>query len=526
MDEEQKNMNESEGADSNPDPKETAAENTDMPAETTTDPTEEVEKSEPQDAPQEDSAPETAPAESVMPATGEQDQKNSSKKGFMKNKKTVMMLVVALLLAAAAAFFLLTRDNGNDTANTQTEEPTTQRVTTLGVTIATVEGSVQYSSDGATWTDAEGGESLAHLDYIRTLEGGRAIVLFDDGSVARLDSNSELYLSSLQVDGLEVTLVNGQVYSRVVASENQSFTVVTANERFKALGTAYKTSTSGEKDELEVYQSNVKVESEDLDVAEGNKYDTATKVQGEMDLEELDGDDFVQWNKQKDSENDEFKDKLGILADRAAEEAPAAQSSTPAQNSSAGITLSASKVGSGVVLTWTMSGVSSTNGFKVVRDKTDSTPSYGEDSARYISNKSARDYLWSDSDGKTYYYRVCIYRDGGTCDTYSNTVQVASPLVEKDPVVAGGITLTISGKTINWSLVGGTAPHGYKVVLSSQQNPTYPGNSIQYVSPGKTSATLPEKAAGTYYVRICKYTNGTQTNACVDYSNQVTYVID
>ncbi len=437
------------------------------------------------------------------------------------HKPIVMAAVAAIVLLAGLIGVLLTMDSSDDTANN--EEPVVEQqtpVTTLGASLATIEGNVQISSDGDAWTDAEGGESLANLDYVRTLADSRAIILMDDGSIVRLDGNTEIYLSSLEADSLEVTLVDGQVYSRVVESENQTFTVVTANERFEALGTAYKTSTDGTKDNLEVYESKVKVLSADIEIGEGNKYDTDSKEKSEIDLASLSDDEFAQWNKDKDSANDEFKNKLGVLGQEVKDE----NESTPAPvvDSSASITLSGSKSSNGVSLSWSLSNVSAPKGFKVVRDKSTSNPQYGVHSAQYVG--SGNSHTWYDDNGGTYYYRVCVYTGSG-CSVYSNSIQVESPFVEKSPVESGSINLNISGNVLTWGLVGGSAPHGYKVVLSSSTGPVYPEHSIKYVAAGTTGVELPEKSAGTYYVRVCKYTNGTQEAGCVDYSNEVEYVV-
>jgi hypothetical protein len=446
------------------------------------------------------------------------------KKPFIKKPVALAIFAAVLVVGGIVGAFVLTNDSEDEAVEeVAIEAPAQERITTLGAAVATIEGDVETSTDGATWTSAEAGQSLANLDYVRTLDSSRAIVLFDDGSVVRLDSNTELYLSSLEADALEVTLMDGQVYSRVVESENQTFTVATANERFQALGTAYKTSTDGTKDELEVYQSQVKVESADLDVEEGNKYDSDSKEKTALDLVELENDEFAQWNKEKDSESEEFKDKLGVLKDR--EEEPAPAPVPPSPTASISLTGTTSDKGvAGVFLTWELSGVSSTQGFKLVRSASDSTPTYGENEAIYVGDPSARNRTWPSEDGKTHYYRVCIYFEG-TCSTYSNAVQVASPKVEKEPVVSGTINLSIDGQKLTWSLGGGTAPHGYKVVLSDSPNPVYPANSIQYIGSKTTSTTLPDKAAGTYYVKVCKYTNGTQEAGCVDYSNEVEYVV-
>jgi hypothetical protein len=434
----------------------------------------------------------------------------------LSTKMKILITVFAVVLVSAGAF-ALTGKKDKTIADTDSNV-TVEKVTTFGATIALAEGIVEYSEDGENWKTANGDESLAQSDYIRTGEESRAIVLFDDGSVARLDNSTEIWLTSLEKTGQEITLVSGQVYTRIVESDELPFSVITVNERFESLGTAYKTATNGEVDTLEVYQSNVKVGSQDTTVTEGNKYDTDTKEIGEIDLSKLAEDEFAQWNKQKDSEEDKFKDKLGVLKDEV-EKPVAAPESTQIKS---GITLSATEQADGVKLSWVLNGVNSAQGFKVVRSATDNTPTFGENDAQYVGDPSASSKVWYSDKGGTYFYRVCIYLDG-SCTNYSNTVQAKSPEIKKEPVISGGINLSINDNTISWSLNGGNAPHGFKVLLKTSSSPTYPDDSIQYT--GAQTTKLPEKTPGTYYVKVCKYTNGTQTSGCVDYSNEVSYVI-
>ncbi len=452
--------------------------------------------------------------------------KNDVAKGSVKSTHNIKNLskkpltyIIAITVVLVGIFALFSfKGDDQIVKNNSTTIATDERVATLGASIVLTEGTVEYSDDGEDWQEARGGESLEQLDYVRTLDKSRVIVLFDDGSVARLDSNTEVWLSTLETTGTEITLVDGQVYSRIVESDEFTFTVVTANERFEALGTAYKTSTDGTDDTLEVYQSEVKVDSQEIEVSEGNQYDTTTKQVKAIDLAQLDKDEFTQWNKQKDTESDEFKDKLGVLKDKV--EAPTAPPAPTQPNAS--ITLSATETTDGVKLTWSLNGVSSRQGFKIVRSGSDTTPTYGENEAQYVGDSTATTKVWYSDKGGSHYYRVCIYYEG-TCSNYSNMIKANSPVVKKEPILSGSINLSINGQVIDWSLTGGNAPHGYKVVLSSSPNPVYPDNSIQYT--GATTANLPEKAPGTYYVRVCKYTNGTQDAGCVDYSNQITYVV-
>ncbi|MBP9761569.1 hypothetical protein KBD11_00670, partial [Candidatus Saccharibacteria bacterium] len=262
-----------------------------------------------------------------------------------------------------------------------------------------------------------------------------------------------------------------------------------------------------------------------VEISEGNSYNTDTKKSAAIDLNALQVDEFVQWNKQKDISSEDFKDLLGILDDTPAPVAVPGSTQQPVPAGEApGIRLSGTSTDKGAKLSWSLTGLTASQGFKIVRDSKDLTPSFGENSSLYISSASARSETWHDDTGGTYYYRVCIYREG-TCSNYSNAVQVTSPKTVKEQIVSGGITLTLSGQILSWNLSTGTAPHGFKVVLSTSPGPTYPENSLLYIASGDRSVALPNKEPGTYYVRLCKYTNGTQELGCVDYSNQVEYIV-
>ncbi len=96
---------------------------------------------------------------------------------------------------------------------------------------------------------------------------------------------------------------------------------------------------------------------------------------------------------------------------------------------------------------------------------------------------------------------------------------------QKDKVTRGSITATAQGTTINWSYTG-KAVHGYKLVYSKNTNtPTFGSdNAIYYSDPASTSGKLSNKdglPSGTYWVRICAYTAGSESEPCVDYSKTV-----
>lgn len=457
-----------------------------------------------------------APTEQAVKNSDEAEPKTS----WYRNKLYVGFAILAIVIIAGAALIGLSSSTEQEMQTQQASEEI-ERPLNLASAIALTEGNVEFSTDNLSWEIAEGGETINVGDSVRTAADSRAIVLLDDGSAVRLDEKTKVKLITSDATSSEVMLVEGQVYSRVVASETRVYAVVTKNERFEALGTAYKISADENKDSLEVYQSKVIVESDEIEVEEGNRYDTEDKEKTSIDLDKLSDDEFVQWNKEKDQNDDNFKNKLGVLGIEPEKEA----APQPTTNPGATLSLSGSTSDKGISLNWTNSGVSAGDGFKVVYSKDDTTPSYKENSAQYVGAGSSS-YTVGLDDGRVYYLRICAYRaTSSTCDSYSNTVTATAPVIKKEAVKAGAVSLTIDGRTVSWSIAG-TAPHGFKVLLNSEGSPTYPANSIQYVGSGTASVELPEKTEGTYSVRVCKYTaDASISNGCTDYSNEVMYIV-
>ena len=107
---------------------------------------------------------------------------------FSKIQLAVLAVVLSLVCASAVYFFLASRQQDDRLQSTVSQA---QKVAVLGATLATIEGTVEYTQgDGTTWQKAVGGESLRNLSSVKTVGSSRAIVLFDDESVARLDGNS------------------------------------------------------------------------------------------------------------------------------------------------------------------------------------------------------------------------------------------------------------------------------------------------------------------------------------------------
>lgn len=436
-------------------------------------------------------------------------------------KKPVILLAVLLLLAASAAAYYLIF------AGKSSSDSPPAEISRIGVAPTVVDGEAVHISDSGERTLTVN-SILSEGDSVRTAAGGRVVLTFDDGSALRLDSSTRVRLASLAANDVRVEQLEGVAYSRVVAS-GRSYSVEVDGTAFVAEGTAYTTHNTAAAKGVQVVHSSVKVSGEDESVAEGKQYykeHENSELKGrqtDLDPETLKNSSFMLWNIELDEKSDLFKDKLGFF--NKVKEALGEQPAQEGQDQTGdGIKLAAKNDSKGTVLSWSVSGIDASGGFVIVRSKKTAAPSFGSDESVKVDSKT-RSYTWKSDKEGTFWYRVCAYKDKKTCANYSNVVEMPAVYIPPEPVVSGNVTLTgpaEDGRTISWAGYGGTAPHGFKILISTGSDPTYPTHAVDLVS--GTSYIVKDKhlQTGTNYVRVCKYTAGSQTEKCIDYSNSVT----
>ena len=447
-------------------------------------------------------------------------------------KRIIIAAVVILILAIVAAGAIwATHDNPVD--NDQSEIIYSQ-----GAAITAVEGTVEYDT-GSGWVAVEQGVNLNESDSLRTLENSRAIITLDDGSAIRLDSNSTVTMTKLTVDEVTVDNDGGQVYTRIAPSETRKFYVYIDDQPFMALGTAYRTTNITDEQGVEVYQSTVKTmdaQEQEINVAEGEAFFVKSKIAeqvdkiSKLDIEKLKDDDFLKWNKSLDENEKEFADKLGFLVD--IDQPKKEENNENSSSASNGISASGVKVDSGIKISWSATGIDTSDGFKIVYSDDNDTPSYGENSAKYVDSGTFSQVLEL-TDGRIWHVRVCAYRSEGLCENYSNVISITAPYKEKAPVQTGPVTAILNGNQLSWTY-GGTAPYGFRVVWNTSGKPTYPvsgdKSGYEYLSSSNdVKFDLSERITdpGTYFIRVCKYTSGSQTEQCIDYSEQtIKYIVN
>ena len=220
------------------------------------------------------------------------------------------------------------------------------------------------------------------------------------------------------------------------------------------------------------------------------------------------------------------RDLLKIRAKNVVKNKIAEKKNTAPVEHNGSITLSAEESNGNVYLDWSVDGFNSAKGFKVVISE-EPNPVYPGNTYHYHASSEKRADTWTNlASGKTYHFRVCEYL-GGECGVYSNDVSVtmSGEIIDNSQGV-----ITLDGEVssenkvlLNWSLSEMVSPKGFKVVISEDPDPVYPGNTYHYLSNSEVRTdTWSGLNSGTYHFRVCEYLGG----KCGVYSNNFQVTIE
>ena len=405
-------------------------------------------------------APATAPA-----GTPEASQQKPRKiAGLFYSKKQAVLAFVAagvLVLGGGAAALALLYQAPVPEAQLATPVQS-KPVAKMGVAVTVADGTVTYQkASGGEWAPLTTETQLAEGSQVKTAAESRAVLLFDDGSALRLDANTTVGLTSLAADDIKIAQIDGMAYSRVVASK-RSYTVAVDGVNYKALGTAFSTVKSQTEKGVRVFQSQVKVDGVETAVAEGKQY----------------------FN---DNANASLKDKVtDIDVDAMADSA---------------------------FVKWNLTEDEKAENFKNKLGILGKVKERAEQKVKEQEEATAKAKAEAEAKARA---------------ENEKTTNKDSDHETKDKVTRGTMSLTRSGETFAWSYTG-KAIYGYKLVYSkSNPTPTFgTDDAIYFGSIGETSGSLPDKkktgGGGTYYVRVCAYTAGSEDEPCVDYSPVISF---
>ncbi|HEX9805206.1 MAG TPA: FecR domain-containing protein, partial [Candidatus Dojkabacteria bacterium] len=244
------------------------------------------------------------------------DSASQSTKSRFNLKFALSFASLAILALVVGGIFFFSKNGSEDSIQVDDQ---------YFAEVVFIEGDVQVGEkdgDSVQFSDISSGKSVAQGDVIRTFADSRAIIQLDDGSALRLNENTKLALDSLDPNSILVTNLEGEVFARVIKAE-RDFVVASDSLNLSSLGTAYKSVNKEKEEGVVVYESAVKFKKKESDdskeVQEGKQLyikSETKEIDTILDLtsEEVKVDDFALWNKKKDEENDEYKNKLGFFS--------------------------------------------------------------------------------------------------------------------------------------------------------------------------------------------------------------------
>ena len=227
-----------------------------------------------------------------------------------KMKMTLVYAGVAVVVLALALGYYFTRGPAGEGGQLA-----------LAAHLSVADGTVE-TWDGSNWKTIAAGETLAAESQLRTGEGGKAVLEFDEGSALRLDENTHVILEKTNNKEISVIQIAGETYSRVNKTSGLTYRIKSGNTETTAMGTAFGVATEtsnwvkkGEKKVIvKVVESKVKVkiikgeEALEKEVSEGEELvvdmtepieDAATKLP--LPKEETAQDGFFAWNRDEDN---------------------------------------------------------------------------------------------------------------------------------------------------------------------------------------------------------------------------------
>ena len=204
-----------------------------------------------------------------------------------KRRKIINTILLLIILGLGAYLISKSIDRDSITMNNSNGQ------------IEYIEGNVEKKSLDNTWESIKKGEIIKNGDEIRTLDKSRVIITFEDGSILRLDENTDTKIESLE-DDINIDLNNGTIFNNVSKNKNREYSVTSDGFSIVALGTAFSVSNDETSVDVMVLESSVDIR--DLDgksveeIEAGKKLKIENKKVEKSDIKKSDIDkDFILW---------------------------------------------------------------------------------------------------------------------------------------------------------------------------------------------------------------------------------------
>ncbi|MFA5062418.1 MAG: FecR family protein [Patescibacteria group bacterium] len=181
----------------------------------------------------------------------------------------IAVVLFVLAVVAALFFFKNYKKPGPQGYTPVTPDQTSEKVTLPWIEV--VRPTVFLVDNTGATKELQTGEEVNQGDKIKTDENGVANIYFPDGSVARLDTNTEITIDAASYDQSDKSLVVkifvsiGKVWSKIVglATPNSSWQVESSNAVATVRGTAFGVQVIDGSTEVIGSENNVSVQIKD-----------------------------------------------------------------------------------------------------------------------------------------------------------------------------------------------------------------------------------------------------------------------
>lgn len=229
-------------------------------------------------------------------------EQHNRKTTWWKNWKVMAPAALALIIAIFASVWLIGKPNQDS------EIQVAQGASAL---LSFKQGTVEYQDGDSSWEMVETNMVLKEGMKVRTSGNAKTVIDFTDGSIVRVDENSEIELDTLADTKVVLNQLEGNSYHRVI--KGTSYKVMAGDSIVSAKGTAF--GVEGTKDisvpvldssvSVELKNDNTVVTSKTVSSGKEGIVDTSNEKIDINDLgEEKLAEDWYKWNVEKDKDKD------------------------------------------------------------------------------------------------------------------------------------------------------------------------------------------------------------------------------
>lgn len=426
--------------------------------------------------------------------------KNYYKQPLRKSKRFYLFLLIVIIISC---FVIWAIAKGPD----QDEQPTitldeTAEPETAKAKVEYLNGQLQIKIQD-NWQDLKVNDFFEPGAQIKTNDNSKATIVLPEGSLVRLDQNTQLNLIDFGQADIVIEQACGTAFYRVNESSPAIFRVINKQVELTALGTGFNVNIDNSKVNLIVTESRVKAkiyETEQKDnilsmrtidegyyaIIDPGLENEKMIESDEKNLAELLNHEWLMWNKEQDEAQNFY---LGVFA-----KSIELQLSEPQETE-----------------------------FETDQDTLTIKGTTDSQAQIYINSQEI------DNDNGEFSTEIEL-------DSGDNQIEI---LVQKEKnknkktlyvkstkQVDGSIELTaeIDQNNVNltWQVADTEALYGFRTIKSTAADPVFPDNTYHKIGNNTYQDSWTDLESGTYHFRVCLYEN----QGCTLYSNDVKATIE